>query len=74
MPGSAEIVLQEALQLPSNDRAALAEDISVRLDRPDPTLDSQWLKEAQDRIAAYRAGELAAVDAEQVFSESGKEI
>lgn len=30
-------------------------------------LDAAWLKEAEDRLAAYRAGELEAVDAEGVF-------
>jgi len=31
--------------------------------------DSEWLKEAEDRLAAYTSGELNAVDAEQVFDE-----
>lgn len=35
------------------------------------TIDALWLKEAQDRMAAYRAGELGAVDAEEVFSQLG---
>jgi hypothetical protein len=33
-----------------------------------------WLKEADDRRAAYRAGELAAIDAERVFADLGKTI
>jgi hypothetical protein len=37
-------------------------------------MDSLWLKEAQDRMAAYRSGELEAVDAEKVFSELGQHI
>ncbi|MET0987702.1 MAG: addiction module protein [Steroidobacteraceae bacterium] len=32
------------------------------------------MKEAEDRLAAYQAGELTAVDAEEVFSELGKRI
>jgi len=43
------------------------------LDKPDPSLDALWLKEAESRMAAYRSGELGAVDAEQVFAELGKE-
>ena len=39
-----------------------------------PPLDAEWLKEAEDRLAAHRSGELAAVDAEEVFKELGHRI
>jgi predicted RNA binding protein YcfA (HicA-like mRNA interferase family) len=42
------------------------------LDKSDPALDAMWLKEADDRMAAYRAGKLAAIDAEHVFADLGK--
>lgn len=71
MTPSAKAVLQHALKLPPNDRAALVEALIRSLDRPDPTLNAQWLKEAEERLAAYRSGELAATDAEQVFAELG---
>jgi hypothetical protein len=60
--------------MPANDRAALVENLTLSLDKPDPSLDAQWLKEAEDRLAAYRSGELVAVDANEVFSELGKQI
>ena len=69
---SGKAILNEALQLPSNDRAALVEQLIMSLDKPDTALDERWLKEAERRMAAYRAGELGAVDAEQVFQELGK--
>lgn len=74
MAASAKTILDQALTLPANDRAALVENLILSLDRPDPALDAQWLKEAEDRLAAYRSGELAAVDAVEVFSELGKRI
>lgn len=74
MAASAKAVLDQALKLPPNDRAALVENLILSLDKPDPSLDAQWLKEAEDRLAAYRAGELAAVDAEQVFAELGRQV
>jgi len=74
MTASAKIILDQALKLPANDRAALVENLILSLDKPDPSLDAQWLKEAQDRLAAYQSGELEAVDAVQVFSELGKPI
>jgi putative addiction module component (TIGR02574 family) len=57
------------MQLSSLDRAALVEGLIASLDKPDPALDALWLKEAEDRIAAYRAGELAAIDVEEAFAE-----
>lgn len=74
MADSAKAVLDQALKLSPNDRAALVENLIHSLDKPDPSLDDQWLKEAEDRIAAYRSGELAAVDAEQVFAELGRQV
>jgi len=74
MAASAKVILAQALRLPANDRAALVENLILSLDKPDPSLDSQWLKEAEDRLAAYQSGELAAVDADEVFRELGKQI
>lgn len=73
MSASTETLLRQALELPSNDRAALVEELLTSLDKPDPELDALWLKEAERRMAAYRAGDLGAVDADDVFAELGKE-
>ncbi len=61
------------MKLSANERAALVESLIISLDKPDPSIDSLWLKEAESRLAAYHSGELSAVDAEQVFSELGKQ-
>lgn len=74
MAASAKSVFDQALKLSANDRAALVENLLLSLDKPDPSLDALWLKEAEDRLAAYRSGELTAVDAEQVFGELGKQV
>lgn len=73
MSASAENLLRQALQLPPNDRAALVEGLITSLDKPDPEFDALWLKEAESRMAAYRSGELDAVDADQVFAELGRQ-
>jgi putative addiction module component (TIGR02574 family) len=72
MAASAKSILAQALKLSANDRAALVENLILSLEKPDSSLDAEWLKEAEDRLAAYRCGELAAVDADQVFKELGK--
>jgi putative addiction module component (TIGR02574 family) len=72
MAASAKSILAQALKLSANDRAALVESLILSLEKPDASLDAAWLKEAEDRLAAYRSGELAATDADQVFRELGK--
>jgi putative addiction module component (TIGR02574 family) len=67
-------LLRQALRLSTSERAALAEELLASLAQPDAELDKLWLAEAEDRLAAYRAGELAAVDAEEVFAELGRAI
>lgn len=74
MSTSAKSVLQEALQLSPGERAAVVEGLIGSLDQPDPSMDALWLKEAQDRMEAYRSGELGALDAEKVFSELGQPV
>lgn len=72
MAGSAKHVLDQALKLPANDRAALVDTLISSLDKPDPTLDAEWLKEAEDRLLAYHSGDIAAVDVDDVFRELGE--
>ena len=73
MSVSTETLLRQALELRANDRAALVEGLILSLDKPDPALDALWLKEAESRLAAYRSGELGAVDADEVFAELGRQ-
>lgn len=72
MTTSTESVLQAALRLTAEERAALVDGLIKSLDQPDPNIDALWLKEAQDRVAAYRSGELDAADAKKVFSDLGQ--
>lgn len=68
----AQKLLHQAMRLPAHERAALVEGLVESLDKPDPALDALWLKEAESRIAAYRAGELEVVDVEDAFAELGQ--
>jgi len=74
MTTSTETVLNQALQLSLNDRVVLVDSLIASINQPDPSLDALWLKEAEDRLAAYHSGEIKAVDAEQVFAELGKQV
>jgi len=58
----------EARKLAPAERIDLVDDILASLDEPDPNIDQQWAKEGDDRLAAYRRGDIQAVPLEQVLA------
>lgn len=74
MTTSTDLLLRQAMQLSSNERAALIDGLIVSIDKPDPSLDAVWLTEAENRLAAYRSGKLGAIEAEEVFAALGKNV
>ena len=67
MAVNAEQVLANALSLPPNERAQLAEQLFASLDISQDELDRLWAEEADSRIDAYERGEIKAVPASKVF-------
>lgn len=67
MTHAAEELVSLAAKLPPNERIELVESILATLDQPDPEIAAAWAKEAADRLAAFRRGEVAAVSEEEVF-------
>lgn len=67
---SVEKIDEEALALPSEARALLADRLVESLDpAEDGCLRQLWVKEAQRRIAQARSGEVVTMPAELVFSQ-----
>jgi hypothetical protein len=62
MSNEAKTLIGRARALSPQDRIASVEDVLDSLDRADPDIDRRWAREAGDRLAAYRCGELAAKD------------
>jgi len=61
-------VLEEALSLPPDERAELAERLLTSLDAShDRRIDELWAQEAEDRLDAFERGEIKAVLAKEVF-------
>lgn len=58
-----------AAKLAPSDRLQLVETILATLDKPDPEISAAWATEAEDRLAAYRRGELEVVDESEVFND-----
>jgi putative addiction module component (TIGR02574 family) len=62
MSSNTKTLSEQARALPPQDRIALVEDVLDSLDHADPAIDQLWVREASERLAAYRRGELAAKD------------
>ena len=59
---------EQASLLQPIERAELVEGILQTLDATDPNLDQLWAEEAKDRLAAYRRGELEALDFDETLA------
>ena len=68
MQQTAKSLSEQAVQLPPVERMALVEHILDSLDEPDPSMDALWAREADDRLAAYRRGEIRAVPLSEVLA------
>ena len=68
MNQTAETLSAQAVQLPPEDRLALVERILDSLEEPDASMDALWAKEADDRLAAYRRGQIRALTLSDVIA------
>ena len=64
----AEKLIQQALGLPPDERAELAERLLSSLEPPLSAIDQLWAQEAEDRIDAFERGDIEAIPAEDVFN------
>jgi putative addiction module component (TIGR02574 family) len=67
MSDAAKIIIDQALELPASERAVIAEQLLLSLDRPDPAIDAVWAAEADARFAAYQRGHAEAVSLSEVL-------
>jgi putative addiction module component (TIGR02574 family) len=68
MSDETKTLIERARALPPRDRIALVEDVLDSLDHADPEIDRLWAREASDRLATYRRGELAAKDLSDIVA------
>ena len=68
MANSANMILEQALELSATERAIMAEKLLFSLDNPDSKIDDLWAKEVDSRVEAYKKGEIEAIPAEEVFA------
>ena len=61
-------LLTAARKLAPVEQLDLVEQLLDELDKPDEAIDALWLREAQDRLAAYHRGEIPAVPLGEVLA------
>ena len=68
MTQAAQALLEQALHLPPEERAAILEGLYESFQgSADPSLEALWVKEVESRIDAYNAGEMTSSPAEELF-------
>jgi len=68
MSQATEALSAQAALLPPEERMEVVERILDSLDEPDATLDALWATEANNRLAAYRRGEIKAIALSDVIA------
>ena len=68
MTDAAKILSEQARGLSPDERLELVDDLLASLDAGDPKIDALWAKEAEDRLAAYRRGEIKAIPLQEVLA------
>ncbi len=72
MTNTTKSIINQTLELSSNERASVAEKLLASLDVSDANINSIWAKEADARVEAYNRGEIEVVSAEEVFKKYQK--
>jgi putative addiction module component (TIGR02574 family) len=60
-------IIELAMQLEPAERFEVAEELLRSVEEVDPEIDQLWLEEAERRLAAYRAGGVNGIPAEDLF-------
>ena len=72
MSESTKVLCARARELSPTERLDLVDQILSSLDETDPAIDRLWAREAEDRLAAYRRGEIRAIPLSDVLAKYGR--
>ena len=61
-------LIAEAISLPVEERAIVADSILRSLNAPDSEVDRKWVAVAQRRLMELRSGQVKPIPGEQVFA------
>lgn len=75
MPVDLDQITQDALSLPSDARAALAERLLQSLDDKELSeIDQAWVDEAERRYQELKEGKVSGIPASEVFTQIREEL
>ena len=61
-------IFESARTMRADEQLFLIDSLYAMLDVPDPAIESAWMAEAQDRLAAYNTGKLPLANLEPVLA------
>ena len=61
-------IINEARLLTPQDRYRVIENLVSSLDKPDLTIENEWLEESKNRVEAIKNGELKTISYQEVFN------
>jgi putative addiction module component (TIGR02574 family) len=61
-------IIEEAKQLPVDDRVTVVDSLLRTLNVPDPEIDKAWAEVAEARLAELRSGHVKPVPGDQVLA------
>jgi hypothetical protein len=68
MNSHSQAVIDQASQLTALEKLEVVDALLASMDKPDLEIDALWAIEAEDRLAAYRHGEIKALELNEVLS------
>lgn len=68
MNTSSQAIIEQAKQLTALEIIEVVDALLASVDKPDTEIDKQWATEAEERLTAYRRGEIKALDLNQVLA------
>lgn len=63
-----QAVIEQASQLTALEKLEVVDALLASVDKPDPEIDRIWAAEAEDRLNAYRRGEIKALELNEVLA------
>lgn len=61
-------LIEEALSLPTEERALIAHSLLDSLNKPDAAIDAKWTEVAKRRLEELRSGKAKPISGDEVFA------
>ena len=74
MPSTSRDLLEQALELPLDERARMAADLLESLSEAEEGVEAAWTNEIRMRVASVRAGEIESTDWRVVLDRVEKDV